>query len=101
VSLTDPVVWLIIALFYAPLHYLLPVLFLFMTGQEDAATRKRLIRRAFINATLSMAAAFALAIWLARQGRLVPAMLVLLATMLVPFVHIFLHRRELRAPTGN
>ncbi len=96
-SLADPVVWAIIALFYAPLHYLLPVLFLFLTGQEDEATRRRLIRRAFLHATVSMVLAFAAAIWLARRGQLGLAMALLLATLVVPFLHILLHRRELRA----
>ena len=94
-DMNDVVVWVIIAAFYAPLHYLLPVLVLFITGREDDHTRRRLIRTALIDSSLSMAVAFAVVIWLARTGRLFPAMVILLLSMGFPFIRIWRHRREI------
>jgi hypothetical protein len=91
----EVIVWVIIAAFYAPLHFSSPVLFLFITGQEDEATRRRLIRNALIDSSLSMLAAFALAIGLAGTGFLFPAMLLLLLSMAFPFLRIWRHRREI------
>ena len=91
----DIVVWIIIAAFYAPLHYLLPVLVLFITGTEADAVRRRLIQRALLDSTLSMLAAFAIVIYLARQGAMSTAMLILLLSMTLPYVRIWQHRREI------
>jgi hypothetical protein len=89
------VVWLIIVAFYAPLHYLLPVLILFITGTESEEARKDLIRRALIDSTLSMVTAFAVVIYLVGQERMSAAMLILLLSMLYPFIGIWRHRREI------
>lgn len=91
----DIVVWIIIAAFYAPLHYLLPVLVLFITGGEPEAVRRRLIRRALADSTVSMVFAFAVVIFLVSQGRMSLAMLILLVSMLYPFIGIWRHRREI------
>lgn len=91
----DIVVWIIIAGFYAPLHFLIPVLVLFTTGRESDAVRRRLIRRAVIDSTLSMIAAFTAAIALIGQGWISIAMLTLLLSMLYPFIGIWRHRREI------
>jgi hypothetical protein len=91
----DVIVWIIIAAFYAPLHYLLPVLVLFITGREPEAIRTRLIRRALIDCTLSMLIAFAIVIALVRHGWISTAMLILLASMGFPFLRIWRHRREI------
>ena len=93
----DVIVWVVIVGFYAPLHYLLPVLFLFITGSETEVVRGTLIRRALLDATLSMVAAFAAAIVLAQRRQLFAAMLVLLLllSMGLPFLRIFRQRREL------
>lgn len=91
------VVWLIIMAFYAPLHYLLPVMVLFITGRESEAVRRGLIRRALIDSTLSMVGAFAIVIYLVEQGVMTVAMLILLVSMLYPFIGIWRHRRELTA----
>ena len=88
-------VWLIIVAFYAPLHYLLPVLVLFITGRETDQVRSGLMRRALLDSTLSMVAAFAIAIYLVGQGMMSSAMLVLLLSMLYPFIGIWRHRREI------
>lgn len=95
----DIVVWIIIAGFYAPLHFLIPVLVLFITGLEKDAVRRQLIRRAVLDSALSMALAFAVVIVLVRQGAISVAMLVLLLSMLYPFIGIWRHRREIR-PEG-
>lgn len=89
------IVWVIIIAFYAPLHYLLPVLFLFITGSETEAVRGTLIRRALLDSTLSMVAAFTAAILLVQRQQLSAAMLVLLLSMGLPFLRIVRHRREI------
>ena len=95
----DIVIWIIIAGFYAPLHFLIPVLVLFITGQETDAVRRRLIRRALLDSALSMALAFAVVIVLVGRGAISVAMLMLLLSMLYPFIGIWRHRREIR-PKG-
>ena len=97
----DVIVWIIIIGFYAPLHYLVPVLVLFITGQEPEPTRRRLIRNSLIDSTLSMVVAFAIVITLAYSGRMLIAMLILLLSMGFPFVPIWLHRREIVDAPGS
>ena len=89
------VVWLIIMAFYAPLHYLLPVMVLFITGRESEAVRRSLIRRALLDSSLSMVGAFTIVIYLAEQGKISAAMLILLLSMGYPFIGIWRHRREI------
>lgn len=96
----DLVVWIIIIGFFAPLHFLLPVVVLFVTGHESAQARKRLIRRAVIDSALSLVIAFAVAIYLVRLGYMLPAMIILLVAMGTPFVRIWTHRREIRQASG-
>lgn len=93
--MNDVIVWIIIAAFYAPLHYLSPAMFLFITGREDEDTRKRLIKGALLDSTLSMALAFGVVIWLVQQDRIFIAMIILLLSMFYPFVRIWRHRREI------
>mgnify|MGYP000716285327 CR=1 FL=1 len=87
----DPVVWIIIAAFYAPLHFMLPVLFLFIVGDEAEAVRKQLIRNALIDAALSMVVAFAIALILVNYAQVALAMVILLLFMLLPFILILDH----------
>jgi hypothetical protein len=89
-------VWLIIALFYAPLHYLLPLLVVVMTGTEEGAARTRRLIATAVDCTLSMAIAFAVVLLLAAE-RLQLAMFVLLASMAAPYVRIWLHARRTAA----
>lgn len=86
------VVWLIVALFYAPLHYLLPVLVVLMTGSEEGEARRRRLIATAIDCTASMLLAFAVVIWLAGD-RLQVAMFVLLLSMAAPYLRIWLHHR--------
>ncbi|MCB1800987.1 MAG: hypothetical protein KDI82_04790 [Gammaproteobacteria bacterium] len=85
----DVIVWIIIVGFYAPLHYLLPQLILFMTGGESPAQRRTRMRRAVIDSTWSMVVAFGLVIALTRQQRMLPAMLILLLSMTLPLLRIW------------
>jgi len=94
----DTIVWAIIAAFYAPLRYLLPVMVLFITGNETEQVRGTLIRRALLDSTLSMVLAFLLVVYLTRQGRISAAMLGLFASMGMPFIRIWRHRREIAGP---
>lgn len=91
----DIIVWIIIAAFYAPLHFLLPVLVLFITGSESEPVRRRLIRGALIDSAISMAVAFLVVIVLVQQGWMTAAMLILLLSMSAPFLRIWRHRREI------
>ena len=92
----DPVIWLIIIAFYAPLHFMLPVLFLFIVGGETETVRKQLIRSALIDAALSMVVAFALAIILVNYEQIALAMVILILFMLVPFMRIIRNRRMIK-----
>ena len=94
--MNDPVIWIIIIAFYAPLHFMLPVLFLFIVGDETETVRKQLIRSALIDAALSMVVAFALAIMLVNNSQIALAMVVLILFMLVPFIRILKNRREIK-----
>lgn len=95
----DFVVWAIIAAFYAPLHYLLPVMVLFITGNEDDEVRAKLIRGALLDSTLSMALAFLVVVYLTKQGHMSAAMAGLFASMGIPFIRIWRHRREIAGPS--
>ncbi|MCU0766284.1 MAG: hypothetical protein MUE39_02735 [Gammaproteobacteria bacterium] len=88
----DALVWIIIAAFYAPLHYLLPLLVVVMTGTEEGEARRRRLIATVVDCTLSMAIAFTVVIWLA-HGQLQAAMVVLLLSMATPYLRIWLHRR--------
>lgn len=90
------IVWLIIALFYAPLHYLLPMLVVVMTGSEEGEARRQRLVATAIDCTLSMVLAFAVVIWLAAD-RLQVAMFVLLLSMAMPYLRIWLHHRAAAA----
>ena len=92
----DPVIWIIIIAFYAPLHFMLPVLFLFIVGDETESVRKQLIRNALIDAALSMVVAFALAMILANYEQIALAMVILILFMAVPFMRIIRNRRILK-----
>ena len=94
--MNDPIIWIIIIAFYAPLHFMLPVLFLFIVGGETEAVRKQLIRRALIDAALSMVAAFALAVLLVNNSQIALAMVVLILFMLAPFIRILWNRRLIK-----
>lgn len=91
----DPVIWIIIIAFYAPLHFMLPVLFLFIVGDEAETVRKEMIRRALIDAAISMIVAFALAILLVNYEQIALAMVILILFMVAPFIRIIKNRRAM------
>ncbi len=88
--MNDAVVWLIIAAFYAPLHYGGPIGVAILTT-PSSHLRHRLIRYMVIECSLTMLLAFVLVIWLV-EDRLGMAMLILLLSMLVPYLSLWAHR---------
>ncbi len=93
--MNDTIIWIIIAVFYAPLHFMLPVLFLFIVGDEPEDVRKRLIRGVIIDAAVSMLVAFAIAITLAMYDMLALAIVTLVLFMVTPFIRVIRYRRVL------
>ncbi len=87
------VTWVIIALFYAPLHYLIPIMIVFFQNVDVPDLRRQRIIATAIDCTLSMSVAFALVIWLS-ANRLQMAMFVLMVSMSLPYVRIWLQRRR-------
>lgn len=94
--MNDPIVWIIIIVFYAPLHFMLPVLFLFIVGHESETDRKQMIRRALIDSAVSMVVAFGIAIALVNVEQVGLAMVTLILFMMVPFMRILRNRRVLK-----
>ena len=94
--MNDPIIWIIIIAFYAPLHFMLPVLLLFIVGNESETVRKQLIRKALIDAALSMVVAFIIAIMFVNYDQIALAMVVLIIFMLIPFIRILKNRLLLK-----
>ena len=94
----DITIWIIALLFYAPIHYLGPVLVGFLTGDETSEQRRQLLTRIMIDCTLSMALAFAVAVPLFRAIPQYAAAVFLLA-MFAPYLRIWSDRK--RAAQGN
>ena len=87
------ITWIIIAAFYAPLHFAGPVGVAILIT-PSAENRQRLVRYMLIDCTLSMLVAFALVISLVTSN-LGVAMAILLISMLVPYLLLFVHRQLL------
>jgi len=92
--MNEAVVWLIIAAFYAPLHFMGPIGVVILITADPAA-RQRLVRYMLIDCCLTMLIAFVLVIWLA-EDRLGSAMVILLVSMLAPYLLLMLHRQMLK-----
>ena len=90
--MTDTIAWIIAITFYAPFHYLGPLLVSFLIGNETTPQRKRLIIAIFIDCTLSMLIAFVAAYWLFKSN-LQLAMLILFGSMCIPYLHIAVMRK--------
>jgi len=86
----DAIVWLIIAAFYAPLHFAGPIGVVVLTTRE-VSNRQRLMRYMLIESGLTMLAAFSLVIWLVADN-LKMAMLILFLSMLLPYLFLLIHR---------
>jgi hypothetical protein len=93
-TMNDTIIWIIIIAFYAPLHFMLPVLILFITGNEGESARKSLIRLALIDSTLSLLFAFMLAIVLVKMDLMIWGMLALLISMFIPLIRIIRQRKQ-------
>ncbi len=99
--MSNLVIWIIVVAFYAPLHFMLPVVFLFITGRESEELRRQLIRSVVRDAFLSMVVAVALAVLLVQLGWILPAMLLLMLSMAMPFLRIVRSRRLLAGEESN
>ncbi len=86
------IVWIIIVLFYAPLHYLAPLLVVFLRDADQDESRRKDLTTTAIDCTLSMVIAFALVIALADRN-MQTAMLILLGSMFLPYLRLLLTRR--------
>jgi hypothetical protein len=91
--MSDTTAWMIALAFYAPIHFLGPALVGFLTSTEASGQLRPLLIGVFLDCTLSMLAAFALAVPLFARAPQYAA-LVLLAGMFVPYIHIWLRRRR-------
>ena len=87
-------VWLIIAVFYAPLHFGGPVGVVILIERETRV-RRRMIRKMLLDCSLSMFIAFALAIWLAND-KLGIAMAIVFFSMLLPYLLLYVHHRQVK-----
>jgi len=93
--MSDAVVWLIIAAFYAPFHFMGPLGVVILTTPGDQI-RRRLFRYVLVECALSMLVAFILVIWLAVDN-LKLAMLILFLSMLLPYLLFIMHRMTLNS----
>ena len=87
------IVWVIIALFYAPLHYLVPMLIVFFRNVEDEEQRKKRLIATAIDCTISMSLAFALVIFMAEQN-IQTAMIILLISVFTPYIRLLLRKQR-------
>jgi hypothetical protein len=90
--MTDTIAWIIAIAFYAPFHYLGPLLVSFLTGRETPPHCKRLIISMLIDCTLSMLIVFVAAYWLFKSD-LQLAMLILFGSICIPYLHIAVIRK--------
>ncbi|MGD2082145.1 MAG: hypothetical protein PVF91_04215 [Chromatiales bacterium] len=93
----DPLTWLVFALVYAPLHYMLPLWLAWLTGVETGRERGRLVRAIVLDCTLSLGLAITAALCLVNPAPQ-SAMAVLLAAVFAPYTHIWLYRRRRGTP---
>lgn len=81
----DIVIWTIIIGFYAPLHYLPPLLMtLFKTPEEN---RKASLIKTTLDCTISMLLAFGL-VYLVGLDNMLLAMTILLIAMFLPYLRV-------------
>ncbi len=87
------IVWIIIAVFYIPLHYAIPLAVVFFMHSDNPELRRQRMIATAIDCTISTIIAFSLAIWLAKD-RLQLAMLILGLSMALPYIRIMLQHRN-------
>lgn len=98
--MSDTLAWIIALGFYAPFHYLGPLLVGYLTGQETPLQRRRLLIRLLIDCSVTLIVGFALAIWLFNR-ELTLAMLVLVVSMCLPYLHIIITRKVTSAKSAD
>ncbi len=81
----NTIVWIIIAGFYAPLHYIPPVLLVLFKTDEDM--RAFCMKRSLIDSTISMTLAFGI-VYLIGLDNMLLAMAVLLIGLLIPYFRV-------------
>jgi len=81
----NTIVWIIIAGFYAPLHYMPPVLLVLFKTSED--NRKSELTGALIDCTISMVLAFVL-VYLVGLENMLLAMMILLVALFLPYIRV-------------
>ncbi|NNJ93044.1 MAG: hypothetical protein HKP55_15315 [Gammaproteobacteria bacterium] len=93
----NTIVWIIIAGFYAPLHYMPPVLLvLFKTSEEN---RKPELKGALVDCTISMVLAFVL-VYLVGLENMLLAMMILLAALFLPYIRVIRAALRVRKAAG-
>lgn len=90
--MSDTLAWIIALGFYAPFHYLGPFLVGYLTGKETPPQRRRLLIGIFIDCSVTLVIGFTLSIWLFKH-ELTLAMLILVISMCLPYVHIVIARK--------
>lgn len=98
--MSDTLVWIIALGFYAPFHYLGPLLVSFLTGHETRFQRRQLIIKVLIDCSVTLIVGFALAIWLFKREPTL-AMLVLVVSMCLPYLHIVIARKYARVKRAD
>jgi hypothetical protein len=84
-AMDNTIVWIIIAGFYAPLHFIPPVLLvLFKTHDE---MRAFCMKRSLIDSTISMTLAFGL-VYLVGLDNMLLAMSILLIALAMPYLRV-------------
>ena len=91
--MSDITVWLIALGFFAPVHYLGPALVALLSGKEEFEQRRKMLKRIVVDCTVSMAAAFAVAVPLFKIAPQFAALVFLLA-MSAPYIHVWAYRRR-------
>jgi hypothetical protein len=81
----DIIVWTIIIGFYAPLHYIPPILMILFKTPEDQ--RKKALTGAIIDCSLSMGLAFML-VYLVGMDNMLTAMAILLMALFLPYIRV-------------
>ncbi|PIE24170.1 MAG: hypothetical protein CSA62_05030 [Planctomycetota bacterium] len=92
----DPIlIWVMIAAFYAPIHFAIPALIVLLTGNHNEEQRRRRLRHTMLHCAVDMLIALALAGFLFDKS-LPWSMAVLAISMLLPYPILLLSRHAQR-----
>jgi len=81
----NTIVWIIIAGFYAPLHFIPPALLVLFKADEEM--RKTCLKRSLLDSSLSMLLAFGIVYYIGLENMSL-AMGVLLVAILLPYIRV-------------